>query len=165
MGLDMYLYKKEVLDVYDFSKSGRLDGKASWVAERVEITSKSIFPDGYIKEQKFVVEKPSSSGELILPVAYWRKANAIHKWFVDVLGEEDECQKIYVSGKKLKELVDLCKKVLRKHKLASELLPTQSGFFFGSTQYDEYYFDDLKDTVKKLKDIDEDAWYIYQASW
>lgn len=161
----MYLSKMEDLEVYDFSKVGTMDGKASWVAERVEITSKAIFPDGDIKEQKFVVEKPSSSGELDLPVAYWRKANAIHKWFVDVSGEEDNCQRIYVSGKKLKELVDLCKKVLKKHKLASELLPTQSGFFFGSTEYDEYYFDDLKSTVEKLKDIDEDGEYVYQASW
>ena len=42
---------------------------------------------------------------LEIPFAYWRKANAIHKWFVDLSGEEDKCQKIYVSGKKLLKLV------------------------------------------------------------
>ena len=161
----MYLSKMEDLGVYDFSKSGMTDGKCNWVAEKIEVVSKAIFPDGQVKEQKFEVCNPTSSGTLYLPVVYWRKANAIHKWFVDLSGEEDNCQRIYVSGKNLKELVDLCKKVLRKHKLASELLPTQSGFFFGSTEYDEYYFDDLKSTVEKLKDIDEDGEYVYQASW
>ena len=34
------------------------------------------------------------------PVGYWRKANAIHNWFVqNVQDNRDECQKSYVSHK------------------------------------------------------------------
>jgi hypothetical protein len=32
-------------------------------------------------------------------------------------------------------------------KRCAELLPTQSGFFFGSTDYDEWYFNDVKEVL------------------
>lgn len=68
-------------------------------------------------------------------------------------------------------MIDLFKKVLDDHSLASELLPTQSGFFFGGTEYDEYYFLDLDYTYKLFVKINEflkthpkyDV--IYRASW
>lgn len=42
-------------------------------------------------------------------VVYWRKANAIHKWFVDnVQNGEDNCENYFVSNEKLKELYDTC---------------------------------------------------------
>ena len=50
---------------------------------------------------------------------------------------------------------------------ADELLPTQSGFFFGSLDYDDYYFDCIKGTIQiienalKYKNVD----YVYSASW
>jgi hypothetical protein len=55
-------------------------------------------------------------------VAYWRKANAIHKWFVDnVQDGVDECQPSDVSRKQLEELVRLCKEVVS----GSELVPAR----------------------------------------
>ena len=53
---------------------------------------------------------------------------------------------------------------------AEELLPTCSGFFFGSTDYDEYYFEDLKDSIgqmEKLKaNYNEDTDVIFVSmSW
>ena len=42
------------------------------------------------------------------------------------------------------ELLDRCDRVLENHELAEELLPTVSGFFFGSTDYDEWYFEDVE---------------------
>ena len=51
---------------------------------------------------------------------------------------------------------------------AEELLPTTSGFFFGSTEYDEYYFEELERTEKELTELLRDkTWdYLeYQASW
>lgn len=98
--------------------------------------------------------------------AYWRKANQIHNWFVkNVQKGVDDCGTYYVSTEKLQKLVEICKKVLNNHELAEELLPTCSGFFFGDTKYDEYYFADLQDTVDMLSDIDEECDYIYHASW
>jgi hypothetical protein len=45
-------------------------------------------------------------------VAYWRKANQIHRWFVDhCQGGVDECQRAYVPREKLTELLGLCHKI------------------------------------------------------
>ncbi len=75
--------------------------------------------------------------------AYWRKANQIHKWFVDnVQGGEDNCGEYYVSHEKLKDLLDLVNRALAERN--PNLLPPQEGFFFGGTDRDEWYWQDLK---------------------
>lgn len=51
----------------------------------------------------------------------------------------------------VEELLDCCNKVLENHDLAEELLPTMEGFFFGSTEYDEYYFDDVQDVKNYIE--------------
>jgi len=99
-------------------------------------------------------------------VAYWRKANQIHNWFVEnVQNGNDDGGTYEVSGHKLKELVDLCKEVMQSKEKAEELLPTREGFFFGSTDYDEYYFGDVKRTIEKLENINEHETYEYYAWW
>lgn len=51
------------------------------------------------------------------------------------------------------------------------LLPPQSGFFFGSTHYDDWYFGHVKRTIKKFEPIVEEikkgniVEFIYRASW
>lgn len=87
-------------------------------------------------------------------VGYWRKANAIHKWFVDNVQEGvDDCRRHPVSIPQLEELQHTCEKVLANHELAPIYLPTQEGFFFGSTQYDDYYFEVLEKTVRIIKSL------------
>jgi hypothetical protein len=54
--------------------------------------------------------------------------------------------------------------------VAEELLPTQAGFFFGGIEYDEWYMENLKQTIECFKGlIEEDpegyADYSYQSSW
>lgn len=101
-------------------------------------------------------------------VAEWRKANQIHKWFVDnVQGGKDDCGYYEVEPEQLEELLEAVNEVLGSTKLvkgriccgytydhnmnkvydmregmvledtsiARRLLPTQEGFFFGSTNY------------------------------
>lgn len=148
--------------------------------------------------------------------AYWRKANAIHKWFVDhVQCGDDDCGAYEVSPKQLKELLDAVNEVLASTRLvegtvntgtiynahgviecfadgrvledpsvAEVLLPTQGGFFFGGTDYDEWYWQSLIDTREALEKIlecvekpdgdwswhfkGEDDWNLtltYHASW
>lgn len=67
------------------------------------------------------------------------------------------------------ELRETCSAVLADHNKAEELLPTGSGFFFGGTDYDEYYFQDLEETVAiidlALSPENEDLEYEYQSSW
>jgi hypothetical protein len=59
--------------------------------------------------------------------------------------------------------------VIRDTTIAERLLPTQSGFFFGSTQYDEGYLDDLRRTHEALKSAlaaasDGDV-FTYWSGW
>lgn len=100
---------------------------------------------------------------------YWRKANAIHKWFVENCGGGvDECQKMWVTKDYLKYLLSICERVMEDKSRASELLPTQSGCFFGSLEYDDSYFEDIQFTIDKLKEVINNPLYTcihYQASW
>jgi F0F1-type ATP synthase gamma subunit len=101
-------------------------------------------------------------------VGYWRKANAIHKWFVDnTQNGEDNCQESDVSIEQILVLYNLCKKVIKNPEKHGELLPMQEGFFFGSTEYSDYYLEYVKDTKKILKKCLNNPLekYQYQASW
>lgn len=89
--------------------------------------------------------------------AQWNKAYQIYDWFQDKLGDINDYSEIY--GQDLLELVDLCNQVLANNDLADELLPCDVD------EYDEYYFEQLRSTIKQLKDIDPDAWYEYSVSW
>lgn len=101
--------------------------------------------------------------------AYWRKENAIHNWFVQNVQEGvDDCHYYEVSISKLQELVNLVDTVLADNSKAEELLPTTQGFFFGKYDYDEDYFQGLRDTKEQLEKIikeDEDGEYVYHSSW
>ena len=51
---------------------------------------------------------------------------------------------------------------------AHEELPTQEGFFFGGTDYDEWYIQDLQDTVSiidRVLKMDDEWDFEYQSSW
>jgi len=154
MGLDMYLYKKTFL----------------WTGE-------------YIREEKrdeVVVTQggkphptidPKKIKEIVQEVGYWRKASHIHKWFVDnVQNGQDDCRQYDVDYDQLRDLLNLCEEVLKDHSKAEQLLPTTSGFFFGGTEYNEYYFEQVQNTYDILMSIvttpeaDTDD-YTYQSSW
>ena len=100
---------------------------------------------------------------------YWRKANAIHKWFVDnVQNGVDDCDQYYVPREKLVELRDACLNAMYDPDQADKYLPPTAGFFFGSTDIDEWYFHGLNDTVKGLNeclDMDIHWCFYYQSSW
>lgn len=147
MGLDMYLTKRTYV-WKDYDKNKR---------ELCDI----VLPD------KYSAIKPERIKEVVEEVAYWRKANHIHKWFVEkIQGGKDDCGDYYVSHAQLKELIEACKAVLLNRDKASEILPTQSGFFFASTDYDEYFFTDCQDTVNELEPLlEEKGEFYYHSSW
>jgi hypothetical protein len=142
MGLDMYLTKK----FYVWSEN----------RDKVKITGVKGVNSRKVKE-------------ICEDAGYWRKANAIHNWFVqNVQDGEDDCKDYYVSEDQMKDLLGLVKKVLKNHKLAEKLLPPASGFFFGDTNIDEWYFKDLEETQKILEEAladKGDAEYYYRSSW
>ena len=105
---------------------------------------------------------------VIEEVGYWRKQNQIHQWFVEnVQNGEDNCAEYCVSKGQLEDLLEICKKILNDNSLAEELLPTASGFFFGGTDYDEWYFDGIENTIEILEGVlsDTGADYYYSSSW
>jgi hypothetical protein len=146
MGLDMYLNAKRFL----------------WYSEdELADNIKRNFPD--LPEHMRVKE-------VTIEAMYWRKANAIHKWFVDkVQGGEDNCSEFEVSLAQLEELLEVIEQVLENPDRAGELLPPQAGFFFGGTDMDQWYWDDLKQTQSKLQELftrDWKSWdFYYRASW
>ena len=87
-------------------------------------------------------------------------------------GDYRECQNPEVLGDKYEDgkWVNILEegKLIQNPEVAEELLPTTSGFFFGSTEYDDWYLDHLRHTVKVLEEElkeTKDGWYSYQASW
>ena len=104
-------------------------------------------------------------------VAYWRKANQIRGWFVrhGLIEDNDDGVERPITRDDLVSLVADCEKVLADKNLAQEVLPCTQGFFFGSNEYDEYYFEDLEDTIDQLNTVletstDEDE-FFYSDSW
>ena len=136
-------------------------------------------------------------------VMYWRKANAIHQYFVNRVqhGEDDCGLHDEVTQQILEELRDKCKAVLENAimvngkikngarmtmngwtdiwkegfvvinpQVCHKELPTQSGFFFGNTDYNEHYIWDIRQTYeaceKILKETDfEKQMLFYVSSW
>ena len=126
--------------------------------------------DMYIFRKQKVGNIEGDGEELV----YWRKANQIRQWFVEhtSLESDDDCKEIPLTRDNIVQLIEDCQAVLDNHDLAEEILPTEGGFFFGSTEYDEGYFDDLEYTVKELTELleevppeDFDNGFIYYYEW
>lgn len=184
MGLDMYLY----------TNSRKLCQEVNDMEDALE--------GGLLAKRGIVIQ--------------WRKANMIHKWFVDNIQRgNDDCGLYDVLAEDLVKLHDTCKEVLESTRLvdadvvngkrfengewvdnlergkiledptkAIELLPTTDGFFFGSTDYDQWYWWDVQHTQRKLDKLldcltpadspwgvvhpDEPDWLVrfqYSSSW
>jgi len=150
MGLDMYLEKRTYVKQWDHQSA---EEKHEVVVTKGGQPTK-IDP----KKVKYIIEE----------AGYWRKANQIHHWFVEnVQNGVDNCGEYYVGSEKLTELLELCKKVEADHSLADELLPSASGFFFGGTDYDEWYYNDITNTIAILEEAleDEHGDFYYSSSW
>ena len=152
MGLDMYLNARRFLWIFSDG-----EGDDAGIGKAI---SAAIPEAGNMRPTTVEFE-----------AIYWRKANAIHKWFVDnVQDGVDDCRSYYVSRDNLRNLLEVCETVLKDNSRAEELLPSQSGFFFGGTDYDEWYFKDLQHTRDKIDELlskpDFDKFdFQYQSSW
>lgn len=189
MGLDMYLTKKKHLGNAKLNLKV-LDNEYEWYKNKGKTYS--------LDNCTCIVQE----------VGYWRKANAIHKWFVDNVQEgNDDCKEYWVSPNKLEELLDTCKKVKETAKIEmgkvvvcqrynadtkqfekeyedgeiitnveeiEKILPTTDGFFFGNTDYDKWYMQDIYYTIEMLEKVlleeekeskQENNSYYYTSSW
>jgi len=183
MGLDMYLEKRTYVKRWKHQKAD----ERTYV--RVQVGGKA-HPTIQPKRVSYIIEE----------VGYWRKANAIHNWFIENCADGvDNGRDVYVDKSQLEVLLELVTEVLDKVVLkkgmiengqrltggewepileeglyidnidvARELLPTTSGFFFGSTNYDQWYHMDLELTKEILEDAlsdDDYGSFYYSASW
>lgn len=189
MGLDMYLKARLYIGGWNHGSE----------AERSRFSA-VLTAAGFPRE---AVSDGAPYAGLEVCVAYWRKANAIHRWFVENVQEgEDDCRSYYVGRDKLEELVGVCRKVLAVAEISegqpvhggtswspqegrqdhfvegrallngeavAEILPTASGFFFGSTDYDEWYLQDVEETIEQiertLRLMPDQHDFEYRASW
>lgn len=72
-----------------------------------------------------------------------------------------------LTGKGKKAIIEEGE-ALEDFSVAEKLLPTQAGFFFGSTSYDQYYWQDListKEIIERALALGKDYSFEYQASW
>jgi hypothetical protein len=185
MGLDMYLNARRYVFGY----------KHNLPAEHAQYTSLvSLFG---IADY---VDPETPQAHVLFTVAYWRKANAIHNWFVaNVQDGKDDCQTSTVDREQLAALRAVCQEVLDssptergevhvgtqwdalgQHEMyepgevvvntsvAERLLPTTSGFFFGGTDYNQFYLAHLRHTITQIDRalaMPEDWYFEYHASW
>ena len=165
MGLDMYLSARKYINKIDWSKldhNSDVDYAEATIPQWNEIVN--------VAGLSHVANVNDIYGvNVSVNCAYWRKVNAVHNWFVqNVQNGEDDCGEYYVSKDKIKELLTTARQCLFNKD--PNLLPPQAGFFFGSTDIDEWYWHGIKDTIKQLKrltelpDFDELSFY-YQSSW
>ena len=82
--------------------------------------------------------------------AYFRKVNFLFAYYQNIGKMVDEYY-AFTDKDDIDDIISRCERVLKDHALANELLPTQSGFFFGSTDFDQWYFDDVKDCLRQMK--------------
>jgi hypothetical protein len=164
MGLDMYLSVRKYVSRMDFSDYDKSEGYRNTPQFDSLVDALGV--------SEFIEPQDGTGIYVEIPVMYWRKANAIHKWFVDTQADGlDNCQHIDVTTESLKELRDLCEQELYSKDDLGLHLPTESGFFFGSTEYDENYIHDISYTRDRLKQVIKtmeksgDHFAVYQASW
>ena len=172
----MYLSKKTYLKNWEHDKENNFSVTARNNGKQIKHINK--------KRVTNVVEE----------VGYWRKANHIHAWFVvNCQNGEDDCRNAYVSKEQLEELKQLCKQVKDyldtcekvydeeykdyyvlkvDKKIMESHLPTQSGFFFGGTDYDRWYYESLDSTIdiidEAFKGKEDFGWGVefeYNSSW
>jgi hypothetical protein len=191
MGLDMYLEKCN---------------RKAWGYKDFDIEDiKQNKPKLYEELKPYIHQRGSELfrwESLFEEVGYWRKASAIHKWFVDnVQNGEDDCCYHEVTKEQLENLLRICKTVkslselkngwvkngerfengmwcpmfeegqtIVNSEVAAKLLPTQSGFFFGDTDYDQWYMQDIERTIEILTKVLDTTYFdvdmvVYCSSW
>jgi hypothetical protein len=173
MGLDMYLSARKYVSGWE-SSYARTEADAKAGRKSVELFD-SITEAMGLERSDINAELPSLT--ITVEVAYWRKANAIHDWFVEnVQGGTDDCGKYSVDRDNLDLLVATLAHIMKAKEDGAdeatfeELLPTSAGFFFGSTEYDEYYWEYIASTHKHIKALLENPKFDgfdfeYQSSW
>lgn len=85
-------------------------------------------------------------------IGYFRKVNFLVKFFEKKGFDVQNQVPLIIEKEDAEELLSKCEEVLKDYSKGPELLPTMSGFFFGSTDYDKYYYEDVEHVRDYIKD-------------
>ncbi len=158
MGLDMYLFK---------TKKTNHSVKELNALDRYDLSP----DDEDVKEFLPLYESKYEDGRysIFKEVSYWRKFNALHSWFVtNVQIGIDDCGAYEVTKGHIDDLLLTLENTLA-YRDPTDMMPV-SGFFFGSTIVDEYYWQNMEDTYDKIYNISttfdwEKERLFYMSSW
>ena len=151
MGLDMYLRRK--IYVKNWEHTAHKD--------RFKITIEK----GGVPYTGINMENVTN---IVEEVGHWRKFNALHHWIVEnIQNGEDNCREYHFDNEALIELSHVLQQLKDNPELAFRIFPTSEGFFFGSTEYDEYYWENVEYTIELINNLLEAKTgdIYYQASW
>ena len=119
------------------------------------------------------VSRNDNSGTV--EVYYWRKANSIHNWILKETGTPSDFNAgdngIELTKDMLVKFVEQAETVLRdkSDETSERFIPSCSGFFFGNTAYDEWYYKDIEDTAEKFKQListfDFESYELVYSCW
>lgn len=99
-------------------------------------------------------------------LGYFRKVNFLVEYF-----NLENCVDHICTIEELDTLLSKCNTVLEKREesVSHETLPTTEGFFFGSTNYDDWYYKDTESVrdsiIKALNHWDEDKEELIFHAW
>lgn len=222
MGLDMYLYRVN-LHGYSVEQAKHIENFLDWQKEMSDHPDRTytmeewcgqddkdinpealsaLTPEFQLRHYYWDVNRRHGHYRIFQNCGYWRKANAIHAWFVEnVQNGVDDCGMYIVRRDQLEELKEACERVIavatikdaqictgirykdgQKTQImedgkvvtnpedCADILPTQEGFFFGSTDYDEWYIHNMETTIKIINEVLEQTdWekqtICYSSSW
>lgn len=152
----MYLYASKYVSGWDSTK----DKNFAKILKLLGMTTKDV-------------DKGSPHLDVYVTVGYWRKANSIHSWFVQNVQEgKDNCAKYYVPREALEKLMKQAQLALEAYDAgdtqdAEDLMTPKGGFFFGNTDINEWWREDMVRTIEiverclKLEGVE----FYYQSSW
>ena len=170
MGLDQYLEARQYISKRDWLGTEKVENKNYPIVEAMTIPG---------------VVDPDAGGGITLEytAVQWRKANAIHRWMESELagGELENLRDYPIDYDQLRQLRDECRAVIDAQvqkadvaEVAEEynLLP-QPGFFFGSYDMDDWYFEHLDYTILSINrlegagalDPEGSVSFTYRAWW
>ena len=159
MGLDMYIYKVKkthhtLKELHALEEEADPNNEACAEFKPLECPYPDTHPDYY---------------SIFHKVAYWRKFNALHAWFVThVQLGIDNCGFYEIYEDTLRDALEVLEAAYA-HKNAKLLPPTQ-GFFWGSTEVDDYYWYKVSESISTFSHlIDQTDWsthrLFYTSSW
>jgi hypothetical protein len=148
MGLDMYLLSLPKIDGMTCDEIVSANAHLSEHKAAGDEIYRKLEP--HIKHFE---EYGHSWSSIYEEIAYWRKSNQIHNWFVETIhnGVDEPCFTQVVTKENLNDLYNLCLHVLKKQEDPNDILPTKPGCFFGRISYDDFYYREIYETKSLLE--------------